>query len=268
MPESRLDFKFIENYFKNTFSRPFMRKMKYIYWGLDHDDDIVVLSNTKDTDFKYCEPLQTTSLVKIHNKSHRDMFYLWLEHIGVNLKEPGLLYFGALITMLSKVSWDSVKFRSDDNGSIFIHTETDCALIAKQIDTYFTLFKLQTYVDTYKSVFFDNTHPSYYLPIPDGLNKIVRIPFSCDILIQENLLKTPLEDFDLLLLQGIENLQTKSLIQNKTLYETGVRVWVWKNFHCINYGGFYKDADISLCSVRDNIAIFPKKKKKEISHVG
>ena len=41
--------KFIETYFRDRLSRPFMRRLKYMYFGLEHDNDIFVMIDTEDT---------------------------------------------------------------------------------------------------------------------------------------------------------------------------------------------------------------------------
>ena len=262
---SDLDLKFIETYCKNTFHRPFMRRLKYLYFGLDHDDDIFVMSDTEDIEFKYCDPLQATGLIKIHNREHLKLIKSWFSQFGVDRQRPMLFYLGALMTVLGKSPWEKTEFTleygSRGDVSICVGGNTP-VLITRPIDTHFTLTILQGYVEKYRSVFLDHTLPSYILTPPNVPNKLIMMPISCSVLKDAGILRTSYHDLNLVLLPGLDIIQTKSLIKKDIPYESGVRIWTDNSPSCLNYGGFYSDQDVSLCVVRDNIFLFPRLKQE------
>lgn len=262
---SDFDGKAIENYCKDKLYRPFLRKMQYLYFNPEYKENILVFSNTEDIDFKYCESLQTTGLVKIINRQHLAMFYNWFDRCGITRAIPMLIYFGTFMTLLSKVSWGTPTYtikRTSDGCVFFSIKESIDILIARPCDTHFTLTKLQSYVEKYSDVFFTPKQPSYQLQIPETStpNKMQRVPLSCEELRARGFLNTTCRDINLLLLPGQDVLLIKSLLQKNIPFESGVRIWSDTSLKCLNYGGYYTDADISLCVVRDNVFLFPKTK--------
>ena len=262
-----IDLKFIEGYCRNYFHRPFMRRLKYIYFGLEHADDVFVMSSTEDIAFKYCESLQTTGLIKIHNKDHLQMIRSWFSQFGIDRQRPMLFYLGSLMAVLGKTSWENTEIGLEhgSRGEVSLRVgESASVLIARPIDTHFTLSLLQGYVEKYSAVFFDDVVSSATLNLPDAPNKLITMPISCDSLKDGGILQTSCYDLNLVLLPGIDTLQTKSLIRKDIPYESGLRVWADNGPHCLNYGGFYNDRDISVCVVRDHICLFPKLKQEPV----
>ena len=252
------DYKFIENYFLDKFYRPYIRKLGFIYFGFDQDESIFVLSNTEDTKFKYCEPLQTTGLIKILNKDHLEQITLWFRHLKINTTVPSILSIDLMMQAYKDMSWDdpSIVISQNENGCVSLSD----VLIAHPIDTYFTLTRLQTFIKQYQNIFFDRNQKSLVIDVPPVSTKVITATISNDILNESGIINTPGYDINLILLPGLDILQTKSLIKKKTLSESGLRLWANSSAKCINYGGFYEDPDISLCVVRDNIYVFPKPK--------
>jgi hypothetical protein len=265
-PSAALDYKFIEAYCKDRFCRPSVRKLRYLYFGLDHPRDTFVFSDTEDVEFKYCEPLQTTSLVKIRNADHLAAVQAWFTRFGiVENSAPMLFYFGTMMTALSKVSWGSpdIAIGCEPSGAVVLSVAGGPRiLVARPIDTYFTLTKLQTYVEKYAAVFFDAIQPSFVLALADldRANKLQTLPLSGQALYDAGLLDTPCHDVKLILLPGLDRLAVKSLAQKDLPFESGIRIWSDSSPRCLNYGGYYTDRDVSLCVVRDNVFVFPKPK--------
>jgi len=96
--------KFVGNYCRDIFYRPYLRKLRYLYFGLEHSNDFFVFSDTEDLKFKYCEALQTTGIVKITNDLHLRAINNWFARRGIDRSVPMLVYFGTLMTLLSRIS--------------------------------------------------------------------------------------------------------------------------------------------------------------------
>jgi hypothetical protein len=258
------DHKFIETYCRDIFSRPFARRFRYLYLGLDRCDDTFVLSDTKDTDFKYCEPMQATGLVKVHNPDHLAKLKRWLQSYGLDGTRPYLFYFGLLLTLFNKTTKETfVQIRREPNGAITASVgDGPLELIARPIDAYFVLTKLQSYVDKYSAVFFKETIPTYAIALenPETITKLVTRPVACQDLYEAGFLDIVCRDINLVLLPGLDMLTIKALVKTDKSYTTGIKLWSDSAPRCLNYGGFYTDQDVSLCVVRDNTFIFPKPK--------
>jgi len=259
------DLKFAEQFCNNKLCRPFMRKLRYLYFGLDHTNDIFVLSNTEDTDFKYCEAIQTTGLVKVINAEMRDKINAWFTSWGIDRSRPMLVYFGKLMELLNRVSWKDDKFTltSTKYGTVVFNGDTfQDVMVARPCETHFTLSQLQSYVDKYTKVFFEQSIPSYTLKLPDSenSNKLQRIPISAAELYQAGFLKASCYDLHVISLPGQDAILPKNLISKTMSFETGLRFWNDGSKGSLNYGGYYADADVSVCVVRDNIYVFPKLK--------
>lgn len=254
--------KFIETYVLNHFSRPFGRKLHYIYTGLDHARDIFVLSNTEDTEFKYCEPGQTTGMIQIHNREHLAAMRTWLTRFGFDDDEPRLIYLSELTAALNKTSWDSpdITIRRDNFGCVYLALADRTILASRPIDTHFTLTKLQEYVGKYTAAFFAATVPSHAIDLPDAdkAARVTRLPVSCQALHDAGVLDSVCPDLNLVLRPGQDYLLIKSIMRADMPYSSGVRLWADGGPRCINYGGFFSSADVSLNVVRDNIFVFPK----------
>jgi hypothetical protein len=255
--------KFIENYFKDVFSRPFLRRLKYMYFGLEHDDDLFLLSDTEDTDFTYCDSMQTTGLVKITNPDHRALIRSWFATLGIDGTVPTLVYLTALITLLGKLSWNApeTKFTRLPSGALVYPTDdTKAIIVARPCEFYFSLSKLQGYLERYRDVFFDETQPSYVLPLPpvDNPNQLRKVPVDSAALYQAGVIDTPCLNPNLMLIPGLDMLLTKSLQKKDVTPDSGIRIWAESSLRSLNYGGFFMDPDVSMCVVRDNIFLFPK----------
>jgi hypothetical protein len=261
-----VDFKFVESYFKDKLARPFSRRLKHIYFGLDGCDDVLVLSDTEDTEFKYCEPMQTTGLVKIVNAEHLEKITRWFDHCQIDRTTASIFYFSRVITLLNKLSWSdpAITYKRDLNGIVEMTLPDGASIvIAQPIETHFTLTKLQSFADKYSKVFFEDQ--GHVFDVPTAYEKVAPVTslsVSCADLYESGLLDTHCEDIKLVLLAGLDLLVTKSLIGKDREHTTGVRLWADNGKRCINFGGFYRDADVSICSSRDNIFIFPVKKKE------
>jgi hypothetical protein len=262
---SDLDLKFVEQFCNDKLYRPFMRKLRYLYFGLNHADDLFVLSNTEDIKFKYCEAVQTTGVVKVINAEMRDKINACFTAWGIDRSRPMLVYFGELMALLSKVSWKADKFTltSTVYGTVvFNGAEFQDVMVARPCDTHFTLTQLQSYVDKYTKVFFERSIPSYALELPDAINpnKLQRIPISANDLYKANFLKASCYDLHVISLPGQDSILPKSLISKTLCFETGLRFWNDGYKESLNYGGYYTDADVSVCVIRDNVSLFPKLK--------
>jgi len=256
------DGKFLENYFRDNFSRPYARRLSYLYFGLDHSPDLFLFNNTEDIDFKYCEATQATGIIKITNVDHLQKINEWFLHCGIDKKSPKLCYFNRMMTMLSKCSWniDKLTVRTTPDGcTYFSSVEAVEVLITRPCDTHFTLSKLQLYSDLYCSIFFTETVKSYIVPIPLGdENKLQRVVVSCEDLFHNQFLTSNCHDINLILLPGLDKPLVKNLVSKNLYSENGIRVWNDGGKMCLNYGGYYSNQDISMCVVRDNIYVFPK----------
>jgi len=267
---SEIDDTFLETYFIDRFLRPFGRRLQYIYTGFEHNEDIFVLSNIEDIDFKYCEPLQTTGLIKIHNQDHCNAVISWLTRFGAGRNEPRLVYFGNIVAALNKEMGTStnITITTDPIGAVYVSLGVDKKILASRpIDTHFTLTQLQHYVEKYATVFFTDTMTKHDVTIPDAqkANKLVMLPISGEALYKAGVLESSCRDVTLCLRPGQDYLIIKSLLQAKTPYTSGIRLWADGSPHCINFGGFFNNPDISLSVVRDNIFVFPKVIDRSIS---
>lgn len=261
-----VDFKFVESYLKDKFSRPFARRLKYIYLGLDHCEDTFVLSDTEDTDFKYCESMQTTGLVKIKNPEHLRKVLQWFDNCKIDRKSPCIFYFSRVATLLNKMAWSdpAIKVVRHPDGIVTMSTPGfEDIIVARPIDTHFTLTRLQGFVDKYNKVFFEND--GFYHDVEPSSEKVTSLSslsISCLDLYEAGILDAICEDIKLVLLSGLDLLVAKSLIAHEADYKYGVRLWADNGKKCLNYGSFYTDADLAICSCRDNIFIFPVAKKE------
>ena len=260
--------KFVETYLRDRFFRPFIRKLHYIYFGLDHDEDIFVLSNTEDVEFKYCDSLQTTGFIRITNPDHLQALRDWFALFGVDRSQSVLFYFSTLMTFMNKISWDisKAKIRHGRDNLVFVSAEgIEEILISRPVDTYFTLMKLYSYLEKYQPVFFNKTIASFVVsaPITEKPNQLGRLLLTSDTLSNCDHTDRTYGDINLLVIPGQDTLIIKSLLQKDTVCENGIRIWA-ETQTCLNYGGYYTDPYISLCVVRDNVFLFPKVKMERV----
>lgn len=263
-----IDFKFVEAYLNNKFLKPFVRRLKYIYFGLDHPENIFVLSDTEDIKFKYCEVMQTTGMVKIHNCEDLNKIFRWLDFYKIDRSIPSIFYFNQLVSILNKITWNnpSIKIEKNQQNIVTLSLpEGESIIIAQPIDTYFTLTKLQGFVNKYTQIFFEDNNNCYdIIPMETKKTTIITTSVSCTELQNAGLLDKSCEDINLVLLPGLDLLVSKSLITKNKEYKYNIRLWSDNGKQCINYGSFYTDADISVCTSRDNVFIFPIAKKEVI----
>ncbi len=253
--------KLLETYLKDIFSRPFLRRFRYLYFGLQHAPDVFVLSDTEDVEFKYCEPMQATGLVKVHNREHYDRLLGWFARFGLPNNRPMLFYFDAWLSLLSKQAWDTpdltIQQRVDGRVTASLGVQQDI-LLARPVSVHFTLIKLQATVDCYQAVFFDQTIPSYDHPLVLTDTKYpVPLRIGSDALVQAGILDTSCQDAGMVLIPGIEALMAKSLLKKDMVPHYGLKVWADAAPRCLSYGGYCHTPDVSLCAVRDNIFLFP-----------
>lgn len=266
---SSIDFKFIESYMKDKFLRPFGRRLKYIYLGLDRCDDIFVLSDTEDTDFKYCDSMQTTGLIKIKNTDHLSKIIQWFDYCKIDRFSPCIFYFNRMISILNKMKWDDpdIKIIKDVDKNVIMSTSLyGDVVISSVITTHFTLTKLQSFVDKYTDAFFNNK--DCYYDEPCGLEKtesVIIKQIAGQNLYDNKVLQFHSDDVKLVLLSGLDLLVFKSLVVPNKDRKFGIRLWADNKYGCVNYGSFFDDDDISVCTSRDNIFIFPIAKKEVIA---
>lgn len=262
---STVDFKFIKNYCQTVFYRPYLRKQHYFYFGLEHDSDTFVTSNTEDSKFKYCAPLQTTGLIKVINKDHLSKINDWFSYLCIDRNIPSIFYFDRICKSIGDIPWDSqdIKIITGPHNWVYISIGNcdNNILIARPLEIHFILMGIQYYVSKYKSVFFSDTHSTLNYQTPDHKNKLSQIPISCDELMSAGLVTSHCNDINLILIPGSDVLQDKSLIKKNHSYNSGIKLWTDSSPSCLNYGGFYTDANVSLVVVRDNVFLFPRTKR-------
>ena len=258
------DKKFVVTFCKDKFLRAFMRRMPYIYFGLDHDKNTFVLSNTHDSEFKYCDSKQTTGLVKIHNEEVLKKVREWFISLGVITDHPMIFYVAKALTFINNQGSRPWVVKRSVYGEIsFSGTEGVDVTVSHPIDSHFTLVNLQRYVNKYSSVFLEGHTPRYLLPIEDSGNKILKLSVPCEELYKQSLIPFRCKPAHLLLFPGIELLQHKPLIQKKVPHDIGIVFWRDGSDLSINYGGMYQDQDITLCTVRDNTFLSLKRLEGE-----
>ena len=265
--EPSIDYKFVETYFKDKFARPFARRLKYMYFGLEHDKNLFVLSDTEDTDFKYCDPLQTTGLVQIKNSSELEILDRWFVHNKIDRNYPYIFYLNNVMSLLAKIKNDTSNLSTVCENNIVTMSVPDMedVVIARKIDTHYTLSKLQNFINKYTEVFIKNN--CVYFDIQPDLkkdDKFFLINLASQELLNNGLTNTTIEDVKLVLIDGLDLIIPKSLLGKTKKIEDHFFIRLWSDISrdCINFGSYYKDEDILICTSRDNIFIFPKTKKE------
>lgn len=256
------DIAFIEYYLKNKFSRPFLRRFTYLYFGLSHPPDIFVLSDTEDGDFKYCEPMQITGLARIDHHEHLSLLRAWFATLGITSETPCIFYFAKFLTLLNKIPRNAPSPQLTRHPSGIVTASgiegMDDIVIARPIDHYFTLLKLNETIARYCAIFFERQQKNHTItPTVDKPPKVKLERLSFAELHAAGLRDQPCGDIKLVLIPGIDFIMTKSLTDQILPGQCGVRIWAEHPQTCFRYGGFYQDPTVSLCAGRTNIHIFP-----------
>ena len=257
----------LENFIKNNLSRPFSRKLQFLYTGVLLDTKTTgtfILSNMKDTKFKFCDASQATGLVTIHNQLYKDKLLLLLSTLTIDVDIPGMVYFNNIIGSMNHVGWDISKLvvLEDINHNKFISFTTSTkdmvVPIFKTIESHFIIVLLTDLVNNYQTAFrLDTDIPYVDMQLDFDITKLI----TSDMILPHGIIDKPCNNFRLMLLQGNDLINTKSIDKPEISYvfTTGVRLWkVGPN--CINYGSYYRNSDITLCCIRDNVYIFPTPK--------
>lgn len=267
MDEPVIDFKFVEAFFKDKFARPFIRRLKYMYFGLDHAANTFVLSDTEDTEFKFCDATQSTGLVRVLNNEHLDKLNLWFAHMKIDRTKPYIFHFNRLMTLLNKTKWNdpTITTTLHDNKTVTITIPglADEVVIASIIDAHYTLTRLQTFVKKYSDVLLGDDAFLYHdvKPHAEKTEGFILVPVSAQELLDKGLVDRPCEDIKIVLLEGLDLLVVKSLSVPDHAYQFEIRLWADNGLECINFGSYYKDANIAVCASRDNIFVFPPTKR-------
>lgn len=264
MTAMEIDFKLVESCLQNKFARPFARRLTYIYFGLNHDDNIFVLSDTEDTGFKFCEARQTTGLVKLTNPDELAMLNAWLLHYNIDRHKSYMFHFSVLMALMNKTKWHNpditTRIDADQTIRMTIPGVAEDKIIANIIDAHYTLTRLQNFVDKYSKVFFKNESVYFDIkPQSEKNNGFISLNVSAQDLFEKRLLKEICRDFRLTLLEGLDLLIIKALLKKDTAYQFEIRLWADNSLECINFGSYYKDDDVHICASRDNIFMFPIK---------
>lgn len=256
MLELTVDFKFVENYMRDKFMRPFKRRLKYIYFGLDVDTTTFVLSTTEDTEFKYCEPLQSTGIVQVLHPEHLEKIEQWLAYCQLDRSKPFVCYFELLIQLLSKEKWDNPHLRfegSADEVALYL-TDGTRVIIARRVETYFTLSKLQQVADEYRKALLSDTGDFFDIEYVDTPSvPVVKQVVDC------SKFNPMYREVTLVLLVGLDLLIQKSLIAKGVAHAGAIRMWTTSGVNSFRFGSYYKTDDFHIAVARDNIFVFPKK---------
>ena len=257
MLELTVDFKFVENYIRDKFMRPFKRRLKYIYFGLDVAPDTFVLSTTDDTEFKYCEPLQATGIVQILNPEHLEKIEQWLAYCQLDQTKPFVCYFELLVQSLSKEKWDNPHLRFEQRpDEIVLHLSNGAQItIARRVETYFTLSKLQQVANEYRDALLSDRGFYFDTEYTDTQStSLVKQAVDC------SKFDARYVDVTLVLLVGLDLLVQKSLIVKDVPHASAIRMWTAPSVNSFRFGSYYKTADLRIAVARDNIFVFPKKR--------
>lgn len=256
------ELKTIENVIINKILRPYKRRLKYLYTDINLSRNTFIFSNVDEVKFTYCEPLQTTGIVRILNKEHLDLFIKFLDYCKIDLTGLYTCYFTDLLNQWNKVNWDLTKLIFIKNSTITTVTNLDTQediIVASSINTYFNLVKIETIASDYINAFINNKF--VYLDIPyDDVQKgtISSFVIEGQSLQESSLIPYISKTINLVLINGLDILLTKSLIEKDKKYSSCIRLWNQLSTNSLNYGCYYKDQDIIVCSARDNVCLFPK----------
>ena len=260
-----LDIKFVEAYMRDKFSRPFKRRMKYLYFGLEVPENLFVLSTTEDVEFKFCEPLQATGLLQIDNPEHLQKIKQWLTFCKLDVTKPFIWYYEVMINLLNKKNWKNpniVYVATADQVTMQIDGG-DVVLIARRVETYFTITKLQAVINEYRDVLLDNKGQHYDITYEDKKSaSIVSQTVPENTLFEKGLMSVPQRSLTLVLLAGLDLLIKKSLILEKVENESAIRMWTTPGTNSFRFGSYFRDTDISIAVARDNIFVFPKQRSE------
>ena len=110
----------LENYVKSYFSRPFLRRLKYILTGLVQDEHFYIFGNVLDMDSEYSDSRQCTGLVKIHDERIALIIRDWLRSFHITFSTYGFIYIDNIIQIMNKAKWnrDDVVVVLQPNGVI------------------------------------------------------------------------------------------------------------------------------------------------------
>lgn len=245
----------IENFVKDNLSRPFGRKLQYIY-NVDFER-CVVLSNVLETDFKYCEADHATGLVLMHDQDQVMIYDKFLEYLKIDKHVKGTIYLNRIMSILNKVNWDftSLTIDVDINGSVFytysIPSENDAELpdikrimIFSPIGNHYAFVQQEEMAHQYLAVM--QPEPDYkYVDIDAAA--LMSIDDTC--LTKANLISYKYKPFSIVMYRGLDLLDDK-------LKNCKIRIWSVSN-RGLNYGSYCHTGRISYYAILDNLYLIP-----------
>ena len=248
---------------QSLFLRPFARRMKYIYTGMDISSDVYVLGNIDEEEYRFVARNQTMGLVQIKDQDTCSRVRKWFDASGLSLFNcPGILHIVELSTIVKKYKYriDMIPFETDKDGCVYAEVEP-----SKHICVYtpfYLFFIFDIYLSAahrYYNVFVQNKGVYADLPITEaieyGYKKII-IPKKQ--MCQYDYLSPVFPGtFKAVLLKGLDHIVAKNIdIQNAVCY--GVRLWHLSG-RSLSYGFKYEtETSIYVAARMNAVAILSK----------
>ena len=258
------DQKLISHYLRNKIYRPFGSRLTQLYFGANNASDLLVASNLEEKDFVYCDPTQSTGLIKLVQPEHALLLQNWFAALPIDHRRPYVFYLGEWLTATKSVSWkDSTPipnyFYDEMTQQTLVKVgEDEPKVIANPVSDYFIIIRLEELVAQYRPVFFEPTVEYYDYDVSAlETSKVCTLQFKNNIL---NETDAYICDVKVVVVPGYDLINTKPLLTTKNWkYQVSVRIWASVQKPNLNYGCYYRDDEIVLSITRDNTYIFPMK---------
>lgn len=261
---------------QSLFLRPFARRMKYIYTGMDIADNTYVLGNIDEEEYRFVARNQAMGLVHIKDAETHDLVTSWFEKSGMSFFDrPGLLHIVELSTLVKKYNYhmDAIPFQADGDGCI--HAEVEPSKYICIYTPFYLFFIFDIYrsaASQYAAVFIDHIGLYADLPITEAIETAYKKVVVPKDQMQRYDYLAPIfpGTFKAVLLKGLDYIVIKNTdIQKASCY--GVRLWHLSG-NALSYGFRYEtETQVCVAARMNAVAILSKQetatgRSKGISH--
>jgi len=252
--------KALEKFVLDYMARPSRRRFKYMYTGLTPHEHTYVFGDTDDELYEFCESSQSTGLVYLKDPVLRDTMLAVLEQFSIDAAILGLVRFDVIVKALASVKWDLSQIKAwyeDDTRRYYVEIDGIKTYYFRPLFLHFFSIMLAKYVEKYYAVFIEEIGIYHDILVDEPITTITSTDISGKMLTDTGLYPYPCKDIRLLSVPGHDAVDFKTLIKKVPDHSAGLRIW-GESGGCLNFGSYFVDDTAVICSVRNNILIFPQ----------
>ena len=259
--------------YQNYFLQPFMHRMRFLYCGLSHEQDVFVLGTEKESDIYLNDPTYAIGIVRVKDQSKLLLLKDLFASLSISLDQYAVVDLAGISQILSKVKWDVSRVTVDRHldGSIILRT-FDPVLAEKTVSvpifSYYTFEKAKAAAAEYYSMI--TATPKPYLDVPtiesDVEGNLLRVVVDEEVITASPLaaffkgrIKATLQKgLDLVDLNPLKKREEKSSVSR---IFWGLRLWTMPSPGALAYLHIYDHPEFTAGCARSNVFMFSSKGK-------